>query len=85
MLKVVQDADASNENTASSSLLDEIVRDGARQMLATALQAIESAQHRWRAVNSAHLVALVRAGATFENGVLVERPDESTRGDTHTT
>ena len=39
MLKVVQDAEASNENTASSSLLDKIVRDGARQMLATALQA----------------------------------------------
>ena len=44
---------------------------------------IESAQHRWRAVNSAHLVALVRAGAKFEHGVLVERPDESTSGDTH--
>jgi len=44
---------------------------------------LESAQHRWRAVNSAHLVALVRAGATFENGVLVERPDESTSSDTH--
>jgi putative transposase len=40
-------------------------------------------QHRWRAVNSAHLVALVTAGAKFENGVLVERPDESTSGDTH--
>lgn len=39
MLKVFQDAEASNENTASSSLLDEIVRNGARQMLATALQA----------------------------------------------
>jgi transposase-like protein len=39
MFKVVQDAEASNENTASSSLLDEIVRNGARQMLATALQA----------------------------------------------
>jgi hypothetical protein len=39
MLKVVQDAEASNENTASWSLLDEIVRNGARQMLATALQA----------------------------------------------
>jgi transposase-like protein len=25
----------------------------------------------------------VRAGAKFENGVLVERPDESTSGDTH--
>ena len=39
MLKVVQDAQASNEDSASSSLLDEIVRYGARQMLATALQA----------------------------------------------
>ena len=38
MLKVVHDADASNE-AAGGSLLDEIVRDGARQMLAAALQA----------------------------------------------
>ena len=38
MLKVVQDADVSNE-TAGGSMLDEIVRDGARQMLAAALQA----------------------------------------------
>jgi hypothetical protein len=29
------------------------------------------------------LVALVRAAAKFENGVLVERSDESTSGDTH--
>jgi integrase len=50
---------------------------------AMAFKLSESAQHRWRAVNSAHLVALVRAGAKFENGVLVERPDESTSGDTH--
>ena len=40
MLKVVHDAVASNENgTAGGSLLDEIVRDGARAMLAAALQA----------------------------------------------
>jgi hypothetical protein len=32
----------------------------------------ESGQRRWRAVNSADLVVLVRAGARFENGVLVE-------------
>jgi putative transposase len=51
--------------------------------IAMAFKLIESAQHRWRAVNSAHLVALVRAGAKFENGVLVERPDESASGDTH--
>jgi putative transposase len=31
---------------------------------------IETTQHRWRAVNSAHLVALVRAGAKFENRVM---------------
>jgi putative transposase len=40
MLKVIHDADVSNENgTAGGSLLDEIVRDGARAMLAAALQA----------------------------------------------
>lgn len=31
----------------------------------------------WRAVNPPHLVAVVRAGARFANGHLVERPDES--------
>ena len=39
-----------------------------------AFKLIESAQDRWRAVNAPHLVALVRAGATFINGKLVERP-----------
>jgi hypothetical protein len=41
-----------------------------------AFKLIESAQARWRAVNAPHLVALVRAGARFEKGKLVERPDE---------
>jgi hypothetical protein len=41
-----------------------------------AFKLIESAQTRWRAVNAPHLVALVRAGATFTNGKLVERPDD---------
>lgn len=36
---------------------------------------VESAQQRWRAVNAPHLVALVRAGARFERGHLVERPE----------
>jgi transposase-like protein len=44
--------------------------------LAMAFKLIESAQARWRAVNAPHLVALVRAGARFENGKLIERPDE---------
>jgi hypothetical protein len=48
--------------------------------VAMAFKLIESAQARWRAVNAPHLVALVRAGARFENSKLVERPDES-RGD----
>src|SRR5689334_21865955 len=44
--------------------------------LAMAFKLIEAAQDRWRAVNGPHLVALVRAGATFINGKLLERPDE---------
>ena len=36
---------------------------------------IMSSERRWRAVNAPHLVALVRAGATFKAGILVERPD----------
>jgi transposase-like protein len=43
--------------------------------LAMAFKLIESAQDRWRAVNAPHLVALVRAGACFERGVLIERVD----------
>jgi transposase-like protein len=46
--------------------------------LAMAFKLIESAQDRWRAVNAPHLVALVRAGARFEGGQLVGRPDERT-------
>jgi len=41
-----------------------------------AYKLIEAAQSRWRAVNAPHLVALVRAGAKFDNGHLVARPDE---------
>ena len=40
--------------------------------LAMAFKLIEAAQDRWRAVNGPHLVALVRAGACFEKGVIVE-------------
>ncbi|MEW2386520.1 IS256 family transposase [Micromonospora sp. NPDC047707] len=45
--------------------------------LAMAFKLIEAAQDRWRAVNAPHLVALVRADATFTNGRLVERPSEA--------
>ena len=41
--------------------------------LAMAFKLIEAAQARWRAVNAPRLVALVRAGAQFDKGRLVER------------
>jgi transposase-like protein len=44
--------------------------------VAMAFKLIEAAQTRWRMVNAPHLVARVRAGATFVNGTLVERPDD---------
>lgn len=40
--------------------------------LAMAFKLLEAAQDRWRAINGAHLAALVRQGATFRKGVLVE-------------
>lgn len=40
--------------------------------LAMAFKLIESAEDRWRAINGPKLVALVRAGARFRKGVLVE-------------
>ena len=45
--------------------------------IAMAFKLLEFAQARWRMVNAPHLVALVRAGATFEKGKLVERPGDS--------
>jgi transposase-like protein len=44
--------------------------------IAMAFKLIQAAQERWRAVNAPHLVALVRAGARFEGGKLVERDPE---------
>ena len=43
--------------------------------LAMAYKLLDAAQARWRCVNAPHLVALVRAGATFVDGVKVERQD----------
>lgn len=36
---------------------------------------VRNPQQWWRAVNAPHIVALVRAGARFERGRLVERPE----------
>ena len=46
--------------------------------LAMAYKLLDAAQDRWRAVNAPHLVALVRAGATFHKGILTERPPTPT-------
>lgn len=48
--------------------------------LAMAFKLIEAAESRWRALNAPHLVALVRSGAQFTNGVLVDKPGESEPG-----
>jgi putative transposase len=47
--------------------------------LAMVFKLLQAAEGRWRAVNGPHLVALVRAGARFEKGRLVERPAEPDR------
>ncbi|GGJ28393.1 hypothetical protein [Streptomyces brasiliensis] len=60
-----------DHSTLIGSLIDEIVREGARRMLAAELA--EAPQARWRAVTAPHLVALARSGARFEHGQLVER------------
>jgi len=46
--------------------------------LAMAYKLIDAAQARWRKVNAPELVALVRAGAVFHKGKLLERPTEIT-------
>jgi transposase-like protein len=44
--------------------------------LAMAYKLLDAAQARWRCANAPHLVALVRAGATFVDGFLIEREDQ---------
>ncbi len=46
--------------------------------LAMAYKLLRCAESGWRAVNAPHHVALVRAGATFRRGVLVERATDTT-------
>jgi transposase-like protein len=50
---------------------------GSRQAgLAMCFKLIEAAEGRWRRVNAPELVALVRAGAKFVSGRLIERTDQ---------
>ncbi len=44
--------------------------------VAMAFKLLEAAQQRWRRVDGYELIALVRAGARFIDGKLVERPDQ---------
>ncbi len=67
------------ESTFSTVRLRTKVTKGAGSKtagLAMAYKLIESAQRRWRLVNAPRLVALVRAGAAFKDGKLVERPED---------
>ena len=43
--------------------------------LAMCFKLLESAQHRWHAIRSPHLVKRVHAGAVFHNGVLVDNTE----------
>jgi putative transposase len=51
--------------------------------IAMAYKLIDAAQTRWRAVNAPHLVPLVRAGAVFHKGKLLERPIDITPTEPH--
>jgi len=49
--------------------------------LTMAFKLLAMAEHRWRRVNGAHLLPLVRAGVRFVDGVQVERQQEKDRKD----
>jgi hypothetical protein len=57
--------------TASADPLTEVIRRGARELLAQAIEAevAESAQKRFRRLNASKLIADVIAGVTFTDGV----------------
>jgi len=66
------------ESTFSTMKLRTKVTRGAGSAgaaLAMVFKLAESAQARWRAITAPHLIALVRNGARFKNGHLVERPE----------
>ena len=71
------------ESTFATVRLRQRVTKGAGSRsagLAMAYKLLDAAQQRWRRVNAPHLVAVVRAGGVFVDGVLQERtvsPDAS--------
>lgn len=50
-----------------------------RRGLVMAYKLLDAAQDRWRKVNSPELVALVRAGIEFKDGIRVERRTDKSR------
>lgn len=50
-----------------------------RRGLVMAYKLLDAAQDQWRKVNSPELVALVRAGIEFKNGIRVERRIDESR------
>ena len=65
------------ESTFATVRLRQRVTKGAGSRsagLTMAYKLLDAAQQRWRRVNAPHLVAVVRAGGVFADGVLHERP-----------
>ena len=50
-----------------------------RRGLVMAYKLLDAAEDRWRKVNSPELVAQVRAGIEFKDGIRVERRTDNTR------
>ena len=46
-----------------------------------AFKLLDMAQARWRRLNGSHILPLARAGATFVDGVLLERDNNLDRKD----
>ena len=70
------------ESTFATVRLRTKVTKGAgsrRRGLVMAYKLIDAAQARWRKVNSPQLVALVRAGVEFKDGIQIERSTDKSR------
>lgn len=70
---------------ATVRLRTKVTRGAGSRDAATAMayKLLDAAQQRWRRINGPELVPLVRAGATFIDGKLVEREDTRTTEEEH--
>lgn len=50
-----------------------------RRGLVMAYKLLDTGQDRWRKINSAELVAVVRAGTKFKDGIRLERRTDQSR------